>query len=129
MEENAILYDEYDKIANLCAINIWKRAKHQAVLNIYNFNPKDKSHWYILKVGEVICEIYGYKLNLKIGIIQSLILKYKTKIKFKRINKLDTSKENSFNCEDFCNYMNENFGNVLPDIYKCYYERNFINEI
>lgn len=123
------LYDEFDKIGNLCYLNAWKRAKESETLELFEFNPRNKSHLYVLKVSSIMCENYGYELFVHIGWIRGLFLKYKTKIKFKIIPKTNLAWVNLswFSCKSFCNYIEKESKINLSDIYEAYYERSKIN--
>ena len=119
------LEKDYDKMVEICMINMWGMNSRAHNIALTNFNPKDEGHLCILEIAGIAGSIFNFIPLVEINPFNAIKIRRNSKITFKRIKKKQKKTLIAIDTEDFLDYMenaNEKLG-IFEEIYGCYYKK------
>ncbi len=118
------LYNDYDKMAQICFINIWGMSKDKQEIVLTNFDVTRKDHLCVLKIAGSISQVYNFPVTIELGLFRSLKAKRMTGEKFyHKKNIKDTS--GAIDVQNMIEFMenSNNLSGIFSKIYEEFYER------
>lgn len=133
-EKNLVKEDLYDRVCEMCLINLYSLSKDQDGIYLANFNAKDKEHLFALHMAVHVANL----LNTRIYIDVNFFTRIKLWRSFRR--GADFFKKKKSNVEGIAvdkvlafmrvyaeehvhGKESEYIGNIFADIYDAYYNR------
>lgn len=119
---------EYDGLVGLTMLNLYSMSKELEVIRLFNFNPKNKEHLYVLRVALMARDIYQFPIEVELSGWALFKLNWKLRKGFNRVHKIRrgeyrgiwTDKMLDFMRPDGLQRLGEDFS--FADIYEAYYE-------
>ncbi len=114
----------YDGIINVAIINFFTLGKETKVLVIENYDKKNLSHKCILKIANIVHNVFGYEIKLKLSPLN--FIKFKLKNRKTEIKRFKKGTGTFVDINKFINDIEEanKDKGVFREIYKNFYEEN-----
>ena len=112
--------NNYDKVLNTLYINLYTLSKDSNIIELKNFNYKNKAHLVVLKVASILASLCNKKIKCNISFLNYLyIKKFYKNIKIKRGKHFSIDKDCDTLISDIEQYYEKG---IFEKIYKEYYE-------
>ena len=122
------LYREYDGLINLTMINLYSLSKELGVIRLFEFDPKNKEHLFVLRVALIAREVYQFPVEIGVNWWQGLKLNWKMRVEFEPIKCISRKEYRGIWVDKMLNFMRPDGEKRIggdfsfADIYKAYYE-------
>lgn len=122
------LFREYDGLVNLTLINLYSMSKELGVIRLFDFDPKNKEHLFVLRVAIIARDIYQFPIEVGVNWWNGVKLNRKVSRIFDKVGRIGPNecrgiwvgKMLDFMRPDGINHIGEDFS--FADIYEAYYE-------